>query len=208
MVVIIVLHLYSLLLPCFILQSIVVVIVWQFLLCYTCIHYYYHASYFSPSWSWSYGSSYCVTLVFTTITMLHTSVCRGRDRMVVLIVLHLYSLLLPYFILQLGPSWSWSYSSSYCVTLVFTTITMLHTSVRRGRDRMVVWFTTICAIRAYHHYRCEFESCSWRGVLDITLCDKVFEWLVTGRWFSPVSSTNKTPPQNNWNIVASGNKYH
>ena len=65
-----------------------------------CIHYYYHTSYFSPSWSWSYGSSYCVTLVFTTITMLHTSVRRGRDRIAVLIVLHLYSLLLPCFILQ------------------------------------------------------------------------------------------------------------
>ena len=33
------------------------------------------------------------------------------------------------------------------------------------------------------------------GVLDITLCDKVCQWLATGRWFSmgnPVSSTNKT----------------
>jgi hypothetical protein len=33
------------------------------------------------------------------------------------------------------------------------------------------------------------------GVLDTTLCDKVFEWLAAGRWFSPgilVSSTNKT----------------
>jgi hypothetical protein len=47
---------------------------------------------------------------------------------------------------------------------------------------------------AYHHESCEFESCSWRGVLDTTLCDKVCHWLVTGRWFSPgtpVSSTNK-----------------
>jgi hypothetical protein len=68
--------------------------------------------------------------------MLHTSVRLGHVRMVVLIVLHLYSLLLPCFILQLGPSWS--YGSSYCVTLVFTTITMLHTSVCHGRDRMVV----------------------------------------------------------------------
>jgi hypothetical protein len=25
-----------------------------------------------------------------------------------------------------------------------------------------------------------------------TLCDKVCQWLVTGRWFSPVSFTNKT----------------
>ena len=34
-----------------------------------------------------------------------------------------------------------------------------------------------------------------RGVLDTTLCDKVCQWLVTVRWFSPstsVSSTNKT----------------
>jgi hypothetical protein len=34
-----------------------------------------------------------------------------------------------------------------------------------------------------------------RGVLNTTLCDKVCQWLVAGRWFSPVtpvSSTNKT----------------
>ena len=30
-----------------------------------------------------------------------------------------------------------------------------------------------------------------RGVLDTTLCDKVCQWLATGRWFSPVSSNNK-----------------
>jgi hypothetical protein len=44
-------------------------------------------------------------------------------------------------------------------------------------------------------YRCEFESHSWRDVLDSTLCDKVFQWLATGQWFSPgtpVFSTNKT----------------
>ena len=29
------------------------------------------------------------------------------------------------------------------------------------------------AISAYHHQRCEFESRSWRGVLDRTLSDKV-----------------------------------
>jgi len=33
---------------------------------------------------------------------------------------------------------------------------------------------------------------SWQGVLDKTLCDKVCQWLATGQWFSPVSSTNKT----------------
>ena len=38
-------------------------------------------------------------------------------------------------------------------------------------------------------------SRSWLGVLDTTLCDKVFQWHATGRWFSPgspVSSTSKT----------------
>jgi len=65
----------------------------------------------------------------------------------------------------------------------------------RGRDRLVVGFTTTYAIRAYHHKHCEFESRSWRGVLDTTLCDKVCQSLVLGGWFSPgtpVSSTNKT----------------
>jgi len=42
-----------------------------------------------------------------------------------------------------------------------------------GRDRMVVEFTTTCAIIAYYHKSCEFEPLSWRGVLDTTLCDKV-----------------------------------
>jgi hypothetical protein len=40
------------------------------------------------------------------------------------------------------------------------------------RDRMVVGFTTTSAISAYYHWSCEFESCSWRGVFDATLCDK------------------------------------
>jgi hypothetical protein len=66
--------------------------------------------------------------------------------------------------------------------------------ILRGRDRIVVGFTTTCAISAYHHKSCEFEPRSWRGVLDNT-CDKNFQWLAAGRRFSPgtpVSSTNKT----------------
>ena len=35
---------------------------------------------------------------------------------------------------------------------------------RRGRDRMVVGFTTTYAISGYHHWCCEFESRSRRGV--------------------------------------------
>jgi hypothetical protein len=31
-----------------------------------------------------------------------------------------------------------------------------------------------------------------QGVLNTTLCDKVCQWLAIGRWFSLISSTNKT----------------
>ena len=37
-------------------------------------------------------------------------------------------------------------------------------SSRRGRDRMVVGFTTTYSISAYHHWCCGFESRSGRGV--------------------------------------------
>ena len=62
------------------------------------------------------------------------------------------------------------------------------------RGRMVVELTTTCAIIAYHHLGCEFETHSWRGVLDKTLCDKVcgFLWVLQ---FPPQSS--------NWNIFES-----
>jgi hypothetical protein len=33
-----------------------------------------------------------------------------------------------------------------------------HVGGHRGRDSMVVGFTITCAISAYHHWRCEFES--------------------------------------------------
>jgi hypothetical protein len=51
---------------------------------------------------------------------------------------------------------------------------------RRDCDCMVVGFTTTYAISAYHHWHCECELRSWRGVLDATLCDKVCQWLGTG----------------------------
>jgi hypothetical protein len=64
---------------------------------------------------------------------------------------------------------------------------------RRGLDSMIVGIITTNAISAYHYSSCEFETCSWRDVLDTTLCDKVCQWLA-GQWFTPgtlVSSTNK-----------------
>jgi hypothetical protein len=62
---------------------------------------------------------------------------------------------------------------------------------------MVIGFTTTCSISAYHHWCCEFASQSGRGVQH--LCDKVCQWLATGRWFSPgppVTSKNKTDRHN------------
>ena len=44
---------------------------------------------------------------------------------------------------------------------------------RSGRDPVVVGLITTYAISAYHHYRCKFEFCSWRGILDTILRDKV-----------------------------------
>ena len=84
--------------------------------------------------------------------------------------------------------------------LFFTIYVLLYSHLiffvgRRGRDRMVVGFTTTYAISAYHHRSFEFKSCSWRGVLDTTLCGKVCQWLAAGLLFSlsnTFSSTNKT----------------
>ena len=56
--------------------------------------------------------------------------------------------------------------------------------VRDRRDRMVVGFTTTCAISDYHNYRCELESWARRGVLDPTSCDTVCQGLAAGMWFS------------------------
>jgi hypothetical protein len=85
-----------------------------------------------------------------------------------------------------GPSWWWSYGS--CI---------YNYLCNQCLPPLTLWV------------RISFS----RGVLDTILCDKVCQWLATGRWFSPstpVSSTNKTawPPRYNWNIVESGVKHH
>ena len=54
---------------------------------------------------------------------------------------------------------------------------------------MVIGLTTTCVISIYHHWICEFEQRSWRGVHNATICDNVQQW-VSPR--NPVSSTNKT----------------
>jgi hypothetical protein len=62
-------------------------------------------------------------------------------------------------------------------------------------DRIVDGFTTTYAISAYHHERCEFESCLWRAVLDTTLCDKVvsdmqqIDGFLRVLWFPPLRTS-------------------
>ena len=95
------------------------------------------------------------------------------------------------------------------IIYVSTFITKIILGSSRGRDHTVVGFTTTCAINAYHHSSCEFESCSWRGVLYTTLCDKVCQWFSLG---TPVSSTNKTGHHNvtetQLKVALSGIKHH
>jgi len=50
-------------------------------------------------------------------------------------------------------------------------------------------------------------SCSQKGVFDVTLCDKVCQWPVAGRWFLPgisVSSTNKAAHHDITKILLKG----
>ena len=100
--------------------------------------------------------------------------------------------------------WAWfTYNKNvdilYCTHVLAWNGLFTHRRGCRGRDRMVVGFTTTCVISAYHHWCCEFEPSLWWGVLDTTLYDKVCQWLATDQWFSPgtpVSSTNKTDCHN------------
>ena len=67
---------------------------------------------------------------------------------------------------------------------------------RRGRDRMVVGFTTTYAIGAYHHWSCvafDFRSVEMYSIQHYVI--KFVSDFVAGCWFSSgttVSSTNNT----------------
>ena len=72
---------------------------------------------------------------------------------------------------------------------------------RRDRVRMVVIFTTTCSISAYHHWWCEFESRSGRGVQHYVI-KFVSDFRQVGGFL------RFPPPRYNWNIVESGVKHH
>ena len=85
----------------------------------------------------------------------------------------------------------------------FTSISLLNTCNiylrirstrgRRGHDRMVVGFTTTCAIGIYHHWCCELDSRSGLGAQHYVIKFVSDLWQVGGFLEGhPVSSTNKT----------------
>jgi hypothetical protein len=84
-----------------------------------------------------------------------------------------------------------------------------HLQGRRGRDRMVVGLTTTYAISAYHHWCCEFESRSGRGVQHYVIkfvSDLRRSVVLSGS--SDFLHQYNWPPWYNWNIVESGVKHH
>ena len=92
--------------------------------------------------------------------------------------------------------WIWRSQIQYALHYFYNCIRIfdhiwctLLTGGRRGRDFMIVEFTTNHAINAI-----TTNVMSSNRVLDTTLCDNCFQWLVAGRWFSPGTpvSTNKT----------------
>ena len=78
--------------------------------------------------------------------------------------------------------------------------------VQRGCcDHIVVGFTTTCAISAYLHLCWEYEVYMY---LIQHYVIKFVTDLLTGQWFSPVSSTNKTDLHDITEILLSDIKYH
>ena len=84
----------------------------------------------------------------------------------------------------------------HCFTksILIVDLPLSHTGDRRGRDRMVVGFTTTYAISAALSPLMLRVRISIRARCT-TICDKVCQGLATGLWFSLgplVFSTNKT----------------
>jgi len=72
----------------------------------------------------------------------------------------------------------------------------------RGIDNDIINYIFSSISIFIYFWSLNFYKPPWRGVLDYldtTLCDKVCQWLATGRWFShgtTVFSTNKTDRHN------------
>ena len=97
-------------------------------------------------------------------------------------------------------------------------LTPFYRKKMKSDDIILLTWSHGCWIYNYLCNQCRSSLALWGrtplrwNVPDTALCDKVCQWLVIGRWFSPgapVSSTNKTDRHDfNWNIVESGVKHH
>jgi hypothetical protein len=76
---------------------------------------------------------------------------------------------------------------------------------RRGHDHMIVRFTTTYAIGAYHHWCCDFESRSGRGVQHYVITF-VSDLRKVGCFLRYLHQYN-WPPRYNWIIDESGVKH-
>jgi hypothetical protein len=103
---------------------------------------------------------------------------------------HLLFLLLFYFIFK-GYTHKIELFFSYLSCYVYT---FVHSSSIKWsrRHRMVVWIYTYLCNQCLSPLTLWVRTPLRRGVLYITLCDQVCHWLAAGRWFSLVSSINKT----------------
>ena len=72
---------------------------------------------------------------------------------------------------------------------------------RRGRDRMVVWFTTTYAISAYHHWWCEFESRSGHYVIKFVSDLRQVGGFLWVLWFPPPINLHWLPWLIDWLIL-------
>ena len=79
-----------------------------------------------------------------------------------------------------------------------------------GRDRMIVGFTTTCAISAYHYWSCEFEPCHGEVY---SIQHYVIKFIYYLRQFVGFLQLLRFPPPinrspwYNWNIVEIGVKH-
>jgi hypothetical protein len=74
----------------------------------------------------------------------------------------------------------------------------------RGHDFYGSWIYNYLCNQCLSPLKLWIQTHSWWGILYTTLCDKVFQWLVAGLWFSPGtldSSTNKTDSQDITDIL-------
>jgi hypothetical protein len=78
---------------------------------------------------------------------------------------------------------------------------------RRCRDRMIVGFTTTYISNQFLSQLMLWVRISTRTRCT-TLCDKVCQWLATGRWFSPVPPVSFTNTTDRHDITESGVKHH